>query len=135
MISPPEPTLATVLNALAAIIGMFILREFVVLRDWRIKNNDIPRSVAEHGRKLEAMASQLEVFLLRLDRHCTEEETQARQMAVAFEQWKQERREEARRAMALTHEAVNEAELRLTKSINALAQKVDETGERRKRTR
>lgn len=96
------PTVQTILTGFATIVGLFILREFRVLYDWRLKNEGIPA-------KIEVLSKAMHAFTKRFDDHCDEER-----------KWQADTRDAAIRAQNHTQETLTRVEVGVDKRFDAL---------------
>lgn len=122
--TPQMPTVATIAYGFALLCGLAILRAVHRLYDQGIRHEHLPAKIERLSTEVLRLADMVHAFTARFDAHCLEEERS-----------QEETRANAIHAANVTHAAMSESETRLTDSIRVLSTKVDEMGERRKRTR
>ena len=115
--SPMQWNLNTIVGGFAAVVGLFILREFRRLYDWRVKNEGLPDAL----HKLEQSVASL---LSRLNRHCDDEE-----------RWQSAVETNLNKSANVAQIALSKVEENFGARFDTLEQKVDTITERRKKPR
>ena len=118
IVSPPDtaltPNINTIVGGFAAVVGLFILKEFRRLYDWRVKNEGLPEAL----HKLERTVASL---LHRLNQHCDDEES-----------WQKSIEENLNRSANIAQVALSKVEETFGTRFDTLDQKVDTLKERRR---
>ena len=111
------PNINTIIGGFAAVVGLFILREFRRLYDWRVKNEGLPAAL----HKLEQSVASL---LSRLNRHCDDEE-----------RWQSSVETNLNKSANVAQIALSKVEENFGARFDTLEQKVDTITERRTKPR